>query len=109
MRGVSVPVNLQADRALEKFVRRLTKKVSVQAIYLAGSFARGEGTDASDLDLIVVSDELRRASQEERYGMVYGLLDYHDADIFVLSAEEMKMKMKEPAFRYLARAMRKLA
>jgi predicted nucleotidyltransferase len=45
---------VQSDRVLQEVVRRLVETYRPERIYLFGSHARGEATDDSDYDLLVV-------------------------------------------------------
>ena len=44
------------NRQLGMFIRRLAAKVQTHKVYLFGSFARGEQSEASDIDLLIVGD-----------------------------------------------------
>jgi len=41
---------------LSRFVRKLKKTFSVEAVYLFGSWATGETHEGSDIDLLVIGD-----------------------------------------------------
>lgn len=44
------------NRQLATFIRRLVAKFRTRKVYLFGSFARGEQSEASDIDLLIVGE-----------------------------------------------------
>ncbi|HIT46203.1 MAG TPA: nucleotidyltransferase domain-containing protein [Candidatus Aphodovivens excrementavium] len=58
-------VGLTAD-FLDRLVSSVTAVLPVSAIYLFGSYARGDQTDASDLDVYVVTDSGARDGESSR-------------------------------------------
>ena len=48
-------------RELTRLAERLRRELPVEAVYVFGSFARGEEHEGSDLDLLVVGDVPGRA------------------------------------------------
>lgn len=55
-------------RRLKELGKRLLRELPVEAVYVFGSFARGEEHEGSDLDLLVVGDLPGRAP--DRVGAV---------------------------------------
>jgi predicted nucleotidyltransferase len=48
------------------FQKALSQKIRVGELILFGSFLNGKATEASDIDLIVVSDDFKRLTEDER-------------------------------------------
>lgn len=46
------------DKTLEEIIKRILNKISAQKIILFGSRSRGNYTDASDYDLLVICDDI---------------------------------------------------
>ncbi len=42
-----------------EFVRRARSRISISEVYVVGSRARGDYTDMSDIDLVIISDDVR--------------------------------------------------
>jgi predicted nucleotidyltransferase len=49
--------NIYAIEKIRNIVKPIAHKYNVQAIYLFGSYARGEATETSDLDFLVFGGE----------------------------------------------------
>lgn len=49
----------QEKHELQKVIQTIRESVPLQKIYLFGSFARGNPHDSSDLDLCILTDELK--------------------------------------------------
>jgi uncharacterized protein len=65
-----------ADPVLAEAVRRLVDALHPERIYLFGSRARGDATDDSDYDLMVIvptSDVSRHRRAERAYGALWGI------------------------------------
>lgn len=75
----------QQRQAVVEFSRRLNKRYAVAEVVLYGSYARGQGTPGSDIDLLVVLDEpVNRSLREAIYDMAFDLNLEHDTLISVL-------------------------
>lgn len=69
---VRKPLNIKGDifKLLDRYLS------SVLGIYLVGSYSRGEQTKNSDVDIIVISDNLRKDIVSEEYNIsIYPLKD----------------------------------
>ena len=79
----------EIDRALEALVKEFSRRPEVEAVILFGSFARGEATPRSDLDLLVLLSRAERPFRER-------LNEYlprgfpMDLEIFPLTLEEAR-------------------
>ncbi|MBT6843636.1 MAG: nucleotidyltransferase domain-containing protein [Candidatus Melainabacteria bacterium] len=49
---------LELDQALDQFVANLNGKIGLNRVLLYGSYAKGTATDNSDIDLLVISEDL---------------------------------------------------
>ncbi len=47
----------QINQAILKYAENIKKQYCIKAIYLYGSYAKGNNTDDSDIDIAVVSDD----------------------------------------------------
>lgn len=57
--------------ALRIFTERMRNKYKAENVILFGSYARGDATDYSDVDLIVISRLFSTIPQEKRLDMLY--------------------------------------
>ena len=57
-------------RAIETFLAHVRSALKDVEVYLTGSLARGDWLEDSDVDLIVVSDELGHMPPWERYAFL---------------------------------------
>ncbi|MCE4625233.1 MAG: nucleotidyltransferase domain-containing protein [Desulfurococcales archaeon] len=71
------------------------REVKVEKIILFGSVARGDFTESSDIDLLVVSKDWEGMTLEERLSILYRLWDKpRDATLIPLTPEELRRKAK---------------
>lgn len=77
---------------LTAFVAELKAKHRVQAVYLFGSFARGEVHEGSDIDLVIVGDFSERLF--ERIGRILALTDL-PIEPLVYTREEFEAMKRE--------------
>ncbi len=83
------------DPVLSELVRRLVEGLKPEAIYLFGSLARGEGTEESDYDLLVVvpkSDLPGYKRDQQAFRILCGV--GAPKDVIVLTREEFERKRK---------------
>lgn len=82
-------IDEHANPELAEVVRRLVEVFQPDRIYLFGSHARGEATEDSDYDLLVVVSE-ESATTSQHVGQAYDALWGVDvaADIIVQSSEQ---------------------
>lgn len=78
--------------ALTTFTRRMQKKYQPDKVILFGSYARGEATDYSDVDLVVVSSFFDTVPKEKRLDVLYeDVIDLSpDFHVFGLTPSEYK-------------------
>lgn len=89
------PEILQRDSVLAKIVRRLAEGFQLECIYLFGSQSRGDATEHSDYDLLMVVShstlpQYRRDQEAFRTLVGVGA----SKDILVLTREEFDRKQK---------------
>ena len=80
---------VHADAHVHEIVRRLVQALQPERIYLFGSRARGNATDDSDYDLLVIvaqSDLPRYKREQAAYGALWGVGT--SVDVLVLTREE---------------------
>ena len=83
------------DQILAEMVRRLVEGLKPEVIYLFGSLARGEGSQESDYDLLVVvpkSDLPGYKRDQQAFRILCGV--GVSKDVIVLTREEFERKCK---------------
>lgn len=78
--------------ALTTFTERMQKKYRADRVILFGSYARGEATEYSDVDVLVVSSFFQRIPQSNRLDVLYDdIRDLTpDFNVFGLTPSEYK-------------------
>ncbi len=72
------------------------KGIIVDRIILFGSYARGDYTKSSDVDLIVVSSSWRNLEYIERLSILYKVWDKEiDANFIALTPDELSKRVSE--------------
>lgn len=56
LRNLDIRGSEKINAELMKFIEKLKKKINVKAIYLHGSYARGDFNEGSDIDLVIVGN-----------------------------------------------------
>ncbi len=101
-------VSVSAE-VIEKMARRIVREVDPQRILLFGSWARGEATEQSDVDFLVVEREPfggQRSRRQEAARIWRCLADFRiPTDILVYSAEEVA-RWQDSSDHVIARALR---
>ncbi len=82
----------QIHQVIKVFYDRVQKRFGPSRVLLCGSYARGEATDYSDVDVVVVSDAMGRVPKEKRLDELYALTtdltpDFH---VFGLTQDEYR-------------------
>ena len=82
---------------VKRMIERLSSIMKVEAVYLYGSYARGNWLKTSDVDLIVVSKGFSKLSFMERLDLVnrlsWELGEKPHLEIIPLTPEELEEKM----------------
>ncbi len=73
-------------RAL-RFARKVAKKLSVEAVYVVGSRARGDYLDESDIDVVIVARGVKRLNMKERLTLLADVAE-PGVDYLVYDVEE---------------------
>ncbi len=87
-------------KAITKFKQNISKKIDIQKIILFGSYARGDYTKNSDIDLIIVSSNFKRKKFVKRSWGFYKFwhLDpeiKYPVDFLCYTPEEFKKLKKQ--------------
>jgi len=98
----------RARQLLEEAVREARKLIDllesegirVEAAFLFGSRARGDAIAASDIDLVVVSEDFKRIKYIDRLELIYSLEWRHGIkpwiEVIPLAPEELEEKLSAP-------------
>ncbi|BDR93102.1 nucleotidyltransferase domain-containing protein [Vulcanisaeta souniana] len=70
-----------------EFVRRARSRISISEVYVVGSRARGDYTDMSDIDLVIISDDVRGMNQLERRLLLKEFIEPR-IEFFIYTTEE---------------------
>ena len=88
---------LETRRRVMEELQELANRLNA-TIYLFGSYARGDHTLDSDIDIIVVSEKFKDTTMAKRAAMIRLLLPSElGFDIIALTPEELE-KLKDNAF-----------
>ena len=87
-------------RALDELrakLPQLRSEFEPQEIILFGSHARGEATEDSDIDVVIVSDKFREVKRPNRHRPFFKIL-WHDrsVDLICLTPEEFERMRQWP-------------
>jgi predicted nucleotidyltransferase len=81
-------------RELQRFVARLRAELSVERVYLFGSFARGDIHEGSDIDLIIIGDFIERFQER-----IFRVLELNDENLPIeplcYSPDELEAMIQE--------------
>ena len=98
-----------SNEVIDRMAREIVREVDPQRILLFGSWARGEGNEHSDVDLLVVEREPfdhNRSRRKEAARIWRCISDFRiPADILVYCTSEVAL-WKESRFHVIARALR---
>jgi predicted nucleotidyltransferase len=101
-----VPVT---DELLRRMVAVIVEEVEPEQVYLFGSHARGDATERSDVDLLVVERDSfgPERSRRKEAGRLYRVLAHFGVpkDILVYTAEEVERR-RDGRNNVVARALR---
>ncbi|WP_243678575.1 nucleotidyltransferase domain-containing protein [Vulcanisaeta distributa] len=70
-----------------EFVVRARSRISISEVYVVGSRARGDYTDMSDIDLVIISDDVRGMDQLERRLLLKDFIEPR-IEFFIYTTEE---------------------
>ena len=83
----------QLARRLQRFVRKVRKRLPVEQVILHGSAARGDLTESSDIDLVLIGDFRERwLDRLRRVGEL--VPEYLPADVFCYTRQEYNDGLK---------------
>lgn len=77
---------------LKIYINRIKEKFKPEKIILFGSYARGEATDYSDIDILVISKRFEKMKEDDRFEQLYvnGKDLYPDINAFGFTPQEVK-------------------
>lgn len=88
---------LNPEREIENIKNQLIKKYKPAKIILFGSVAKGHFSDDSDLDFLVVKDDVRRPIEIEQE--LHRIIDYRIAsDFLFLTVNQFQKRLEENDF-----------
>lgn len=61
----------QIKPEIDSYIKRLKAKMDLDKVFLYGSFAKGEATEESDVDLIVISSGFAEMDEDKRLRFLY--------------------------------------
>ena len=84
-------VMIRVDAYISELVSLLKAQFGVRLCYvgLQGSYLRGEATDSSDIDIMVVIDELSVADLDSYRGIIESLSDFDKSCGFICSTSRI--------------------
>jgi UTP:GlnB (protein PII) uridylyltransferase len=80
---------------VKTFVDALSERIRVERVILFGSWARGEASEASDIDLLVVSPDFGRDVLAD-YALLYGCIPPLDVDVDAIPRTPEQVAAAEP-------------
>ncbi len=83
------------ERIVSQFVAALSSQVHVDKVILFGSRARGEATDDSDIDLLIISSDFGRDILAD-YTLLYRCMPLAPVDIDVIPHTPGQIAAAEP-------------
>lgn len=84
----------QLKREIDSIVEQLVANYRPEKVILFGSAARGEATEGSDVDLLVVKAGVDQLRQHERYYQVSKMMPHRVAmDVLVYTPQEIKKRL----------------
>lgn len=79
------------NKEIKQYILRLKKALNPEKVILFGSFARGEATKWSDIDLLVVA-RFSKTTSSKRFDILYdlheGLVNEHDIHAYGITPYE---------------------
>jgi predicted nucleotidyltransferase len=83
------------ERIVDDLVEALSKRIHVERVILFGSRARGDASDASDVDLLIVSSDFGGDILAD-YALLYQSLPLLDVDVDMIPSTPTKLASVEP-------------
>lgn len=80
---------------LKEYKKKLSEKIDIEELILFGSRAKGQGSEDSDIDLLVVSKDFENVRFFKRPVALYKQWDMdYSADILCYTPDEIEKKRK---------------
>ena len=88
--------NERVMKSLRKYLKRVSKHITIDKIILFGSRARGDYFLDSDVDLIIISKDFKNIDFRERMSMLLDFWDEPiDLEVIGYTPEEFEKKKKQ--------------
>lgn len=82
--------------SVKKFISIAKQKTEIEKVIMFGSQARGEPTENSDVDIIIISKDFENKKSYKRASPFYFMWNLpYDGDIICLTPEEFNIKKKQ--------------
>lgn len=85
----------ELDRLIGEFADALRRRIRLDRILLFGSWARGEATEDSDIDLLVISPDFGRDALADMV-LLRECLPLHEVDIDTIARTPEQVAAAEP-------------
>lgn len=71
----------QIQEPLTQFIHKIPKTIEIDQVIIFGSYLEGTATKDSDIDVIVVSDDFKNMSEDDRLTLLYRASRFIEPDI----------------------------
>ena len=85
----------QIEAEIKNITEQIVKKYKPEKIILFGSAARGEFTEDSDLDFLIIKNQVPKSSIHRRWQLRYLLDESSPVDLLILKPGEFKNRLKK--------------
>lgn len=68
-------------KPLTEFIKKIPQSITVEEVIVFGSHSKGEATDESDIDVVVISNDFTHVSPDKRLDILYKASSFIQPDI----------------------------
>ena len=92
----------QINQPLKKFIKAVSQKVAVDEVIVFGSRLEGNAREDSDIDVIVVSDDFKQMTEDDRLDLLYKASAFIEPEIhpWAFTNEELNQKSELTTWGY---------
>lgn len=85
------------QQPLKQFLQQIPKSIGIDQVIIFGSYLEGTATKDSDIDVIVVSDDFKNMSEDDRLTLLYRAARFIEPDVepWGFTNEELKQAGKQ--------------